>query len=116
MSQQQGNEGQQQGNPIQVVAQNLDMQVQMHTGMSLQVQGIDAEALKRGFVRLLDSRAELLGSLRNALVTQQDMGMLVVAQLAASGGLAQGGAMAEIISAARHMATLEEQNERRIIS
>lgn len=115
MSQEQGNAGQQM-NPIQAVVQNLEMQGQMHVGLSMQVQSLDAEALKRGLVALLDSRAELLKSLRDALVTQQDDGMLVVAQLAASGSMAHVGALAEILSAAKQMSTVVAQSERRIIA
>jgi hypothetical protein len=112
---QQGN-NEQQMNPIQAVAQNLDVQLQMHTGLAMQVGGLDADALKRGLVELLNSRAELIKSLRDALVTQQDEGMLVIAQLAASGSMAHIGALAEIISAARHMSTVSQAQERRIIS
>lgn len=115
MGQEQGNAGQQM-TAIQAVVQNLEVQGQMHVGLAMQVRSVDAETLKRGLVALLDSRAELLKSLRDALVTQQDDGMLVVAQLAASGSMAHVGALAEILSAARQMSAIAAQSERRIIS
>jgi hypothetical protein len=113
MDKEQGTQ-QEQVDPFRAWADRLALEANLHQQTAIEVQQLDAEALKRGLSELLAQRGELLQQLRDGLVTQHEMGLLVIAQLASSGGMTQLVAVRELLGAVRGLSAIKAPPQSRV--
>jgi len=101
--------------PFQAWADRLALEANMHQQTAIEVQQLSAEQIKTGLIALIEDRGALLQQLRDGLVLQQgEVGLLVIAQLASAGSLAQLSAIREVIVAVRGMSALKAAPQARV--